>query len=689
MILPVKTSLRFSRLFSLLCVYAHYRLHIVTDAEFFNEEPPRGISLTGERLTTNALWEDIGLVDDYVRENPDRLSADDLATVRSWTNAYTCITCIIRCDDGKVRFLVDDYAVEVWGISKDIPSALPQLPVLAHTTLLPYDDYVVYDQTLEQLGVDPSPSVLEVFEKGMEEALQAGRVIRTGQEFCEMVPQMRRRREESELERFRRDMEMEERAHGELAGQHRGALAGLSGEEREEAIQCHMRELDEQRSDDASNRLALRVKECLPGEPVFGLRELMEAHVNKMYDTMLASTEELEKDFRELGNRGADALKRTLAMKEKLGDASAKMRVVEDCVEQYQDPYYLQEVVNGLSRPQISRMRALAEEGGYHTCADDPLPSSDEMPVAVEGLCFLFHTEGMFHVVMPREVVPLARELDWDEAFAHERYLRRLSAFFECLTDLRGIVQVDEAIDEFKRDFDEGDHSPDEVYETLLDCMEEDRVSSVLLATDEDEYLLHYELFAMYQEQRGEEPYGDKYLVEGPLTDLLEGLLQIQRGKKPRSITEEMLEFGSVFDWKQAQPPAIALQTYLDEHVPDDADDFFFAERVMKDLLYEQMFGIIKHSVDYFFKALEDHGFVPDECQVQTLLNLWQNMCNGLPIWPNNGWSPNEVMEHMQGGRRGTGRPVFYNPDGSIMKVGRNDPCPCGSGKKYKRCCGR
>ena len=22
-------------------------------------------------------------------------------------------------------------------------------------------------------------------------------------------------------------------------------------------------------------------------------------------------------------------------------------------------------------------------------------------------------------------------------------------------------------------------------------------------------------------------------------------------------------------------------------------------------------------------------------------------------------------------------------------KIGRNDPCPCGSGKKYKKCCGR
>ena len=22
------------------------------------------------------------------------------------------------------------------------------------------------------------------------------------------------------------------------------------------------------------------------------------------------------------------------------------------------------------------------------------------------------------------------------------------------------------------------------------------------------------------------------------------------------------------------------------------------------------------------------------------------------------------------------------------IKIGRNDPCPCGSGKKYKKCCG-
>jgi uncharacterized protein YecA (UPF0149 family) len=25
---------------------------------------------------------------------------------------------------------------------------------------------------------------------------------------------------------------------------------------------------------------------------------------------------------------------------------------------------------------------------------------------------------------------------------------------------------------------------------------------------------------------------------------------------------------------------------------------------------------------------------------------------------------------------------------GQVKKVGRNDPCPCGSGKKFKKCCG-
>lgn len=31
----------------------------------------------------------------------------------------------------------------------------------------------------------------------------------------------------------------------------------------------------------------------------------------------------------------------------------------------------------------------------------------------------------------------------------------------------------------------------------------------------------------------------------------------------------------------------------------------------------------------------------------------------------------------------------FKNKPIKVDKIGRNDPCPCGSGKKYKKCCGK
>jgi uncharacterized protein len=38
--------------------------------------------------------------------------------------------------------------------------------------------------------------------------------------------------------------------------------------------------------------------------------------------------------------------------------------------------------------------------------------------------------------------------------------------------------------------------------------------------------------------------------------------------------------------------------------------------------------------------------------------------------------------------RQRVARSYASEPRRSPSKIGRNDPCPCGSGKKYKRCCG-
>ena len=43
-----------------------------------------------------------------------------------------------------------------------------------------------------------------------------------------------------------------------------------------------------------------------------------------------------------------------------------------------------------------------------------------------------------------------------------------------------------------------------------------------------------------------------------------------------------------------------------------------------------------------------------------------------------------EELNLISGGEESSKKPVQRAEE----KVGRNDPCPCGSGKKYKKCCG-
>ncbi|MFC1644325.1 SEC-C metal-binding domain-containing protein, partial [Candidatus Omnitrophota bacterium] len=58
-------------------------------------------------------------------------------------------------------------------------------------------------------------------------------------------------------------------------------------------------------------------------------------------------------------------------------------------------------------------------------------------------------------------------------------------------------------------------------------------------------------------------------------------------------------------------------------------------------------------------------------------------------VYDEEGTGPAEVFGPAAppGAPAGSKEEVTYRRD--APKVGRNDPCPCGSGKKYKKCCGK
>ena len=111
----------------------------------------------------------------------------------------------------------------------------------------------------------------------------------------------------------------------------------------------------------------------------------------------------------------------------------------------------------------------------------------------------------------------------------------------------------------------------------------------------------------------------------------------------------------------------------------------------------EDLQGYCQHgfSPGIMFDLFNDYGFsFKDEKQVSETMQLVMDLANNTRIWENNGFTPHEIFEKYE---RPYLEPLPKEPfdferagvvgPENRKKVGRNDLCPCGSGKKYKKCC--
>ena len=79
--------------------------------------------------------------------------------------------------------------------------------------------------------------------------------------------------------------------------------------------------------------------------------------------------------------------------------------------------------------------------------------------------------------------------------------------------------------------------------------------------------------------------------------------------------------------------------------------------------------------------------------QAQDFFQEMNEFHNNTRLWVLKGHTPNEIMEEERKHLRPLpkkGYKASSHGDETVVKgekVGRNDPCPCGSGKKYKKCC--
>lgn len=98
---------------------------------------------------------------------------------------------------------------------------------------------------------------------------------------------------------------------------------------------------------------------------------------------------------------------------------------------------------------------------------------------------------------------------------------------------------------------------------------------------------------------------------------------------------------------------------------------------------------------DLVQRILKDVRVVSIE-KTRALGRAIEDYCNAIPLWGTRGLSSIESMLGERIARGSDAMSAFVRErmsglmkDGAFPKVGRNDPCPCGSGKKYKDCHGK
>ena len=683
MILSRLQCRRFFAMFDALTLYANERLDTVPSTALLTPEGIRGIDEIEQGRVANDLWQNLNVIDDFIAENPAGLSAGELACVALWRDGLTDTFLVDVFPDGEVRFVSSGFAFEVSGISKEIASMLPSLPAAVHTTLLPFDGGIVYAEYMAIHMIEFGEGMLDMFDEEIQRIYDEDLIVVDADELLEVAQNIRADALAHDTEQLIADLENgrfdtglqghdhdherdyedgdyeEEDFDEEDYIQHRGALAGLSYDEREQAIRDHITNSDESITD----RLIALLDEDSEDIPL----------TSKLIELLAA--ENIHDVRRFASYLGMDAIR-----------GSSDDELLQAVVEKVADANAVQVIVDDLAEHQIAAMRKLAELGGRWDVEEQDIVTLRDLPIHELGLSYVFHEGRMFSFIMPDEVLAIAKDIDWDAAINKARTYRELVDLVDDVAELRGIAPIQDVIAEYRRCYPDGMQELHEIVSCLLLAITEGIAGYEVLETPSRQmYVLHYELFWAYQEVMGLED--EEYVIEsvnrGELGDFLESLISQQEGKEPRPLTPEMLQAHNLFDWKLRQEPSMAFCRYLDEHVPAACDDYYFADKVMEELLSDAMWGIVDKGAQRLFDTLERNGFVPEAHQIQDMLDLWSNLCNGLPIWPNNGWAPMELASDESGGA------MFFNEDGSIKKVGRNDPCPCGSGLKYKKCHGR
>ncbi|MDR1796768.1 MAG: SEC-C domain-containing protein [Clostridiales Family XIII bacterium] len=652
-----------------LARYTNDRFQVVED--LFDYET---LSMDTEKMSVllDYIWErGDRIIDDFIAENPWGFSLDELEIVGSWKHrVYSHFFVVAHRDRGSV-LLLDDRAFLVSGISNDIDEILPDLPSGVETALLPFEGRIVYDTIFRSLPVVLGPSIRKMVKEQYENHLVADDIISDAKGLTrasKAILDEKRKAAREEANR-KKSPPVDDEPHEQV---HRSIYADMTNDE----IEAEM------------------------VSSISGIVEEIKHLKQETLDVLSiprAPADDLETGFGYLKKDTLAAIASAALIKN--AASMRKADLIKKMASYFSDPKIIEDLFRDLKASQFAAFKRIFEAGGRLSL---PRESVEEvLPAAgAEPLVFVYRQEGaqdreeaVFTFVIPWQIQEISEEFKENGFFEYLDTMHGIDQCAAAAAELYGVLTLDEFADLCLEYFPlDPPLTREEVEDILFGFMQPEDSDYEIMNLDGTECLLWYELT--------EEPEDGGKIDEDEGEDEelkpLEFAAYIKKRHESRQMKhlskEELLSY-SMLEYSTSMPEYERLRRFLNENIPDswDKDDLFFAENVLEGLCdFAQWDAPMQSVVDWLIEM----GLVLELDKMNILLGLVSDVLNHLPRWTNFGWAPHEAF----GRQRAVGPCADDDADEDeprepyrreAAKIGRNDPCPCGSGKKYKNCCGK
>ena len=322
------------------------------------------------------------------------------------------------------------------------------------------------------------------------------------------------------------------------------------------------------------------------------------------------------------------------------------------------------------SDDQYNTLHAVRDAGGVLKFAPHEVAKRYDLHPC-EGLTAVYTWDDAVTFVIYKEVMAALENVDWMDLETNRLHVADALQAATVASTFCGLAAVDDVYALYAQ-WASDPIAEDQFLYAVVNAAEVRNVDFELTNIGDE---LYFEDLALATEADRIDDEEELKMFEG----YLDHIIRCHRDVPMRTFPPE-LQTKDPSEWKAELPSIAKLYGLLLANAPADRDAHEWAEDITLGFAFDPL---VSSNAGDQAEMLVNCGLDPKVANSPALRSVLAAMNDELPQWENNGWSNRELRE-LQSGKK-----AFYNEDGTEQKVGRNDPCPCGSGKKYKKCCGK